>query len=40
MKLSEYKEKFSSCTCIGKGGQKTVYKVDDTLGCVYTRQVI
>ena len=36
MMLSEYKEKFSSCTCIGKGGQKTVYKVDDTLNnCNY-----
>ena len=29
MKLSEYKSKFSACTRIGKGGQKTVYKVDD-----------
>lgn len=41
MKLSEYKEKFSSCTCIGKGGQKTVYKVDDTLNnCNYALKIV
>lgn len=32
MKLSEYKAKFTACTRIGKGGQKTVYKVDDAAG--------
>lgn len=32
MTLNEYKARFTTCVCIGKGGQKTVFKVDNATG--------